>query len=324
MENWKANQQQDPEERSWKGIAGVVSAALLVTLIVAAVIIIRQNSRLKSETQYWTTEISTLGQTRDALTSELTTLEGEYDAQIAENTELQNDLTERVAEVESLQKKVRSAQSQLAQSKAHAEEINQRMAQLEELKVALQRDIVILTEENVALTETNAMLIETVGSTQRQVNTMSERITHLTEVNTKLNQRLAAIAPAGFVADNFKIVAHRKNDKLTAKASQANVINVAFDLRHVPENYGKTHEIYLVLTDFDGTPVRKVSTSSAQVRTADNVMQIEAADAKKINVQGDHALQMKIDPVEDLSPGHYNLIVYADNGFLGATGFQLR
>jgi hypothetical protein len=182
----------------------------------------------------------------------------------------------------------------------------------------------MLTGENQALTETNAILNETIASAQREVSLLNERVTHLTDVNTKLNKRLAAIAPAGFTADNFSIVAQRKNDKLTAKASKADLINVAFEISDVPEDYSRSHDIYLVITDFEGVPVQKVASSSAQIRTADNVMQIQAADTEKVTVRGNQSMKMTIDPIEDLEPGMYNLMVYADNGFLGATGFQLR
>jgi hypothetical protein len=53
-------------------------------------------------------------------------------------------------------------------------------------------------------------------------------------------------------------------------------------------------------------------------------LNIEAADAKKIKVAGDQKIKMQISQEDDLDPGTYNLVVYADNGFLGATGFQLR
>jgi len=146
----------------------------------------------------------------------------------------------------------------------------------------------------------------------------------MTEVNTGLNRRLTQIAPAGFTADNFTIAATKRNDKLTSKASRADVINVTFDLSDVPEDYGRTHEIYLVITDFNGTPVKKVPLSEATVKTSDSVLNIQVADKKKVKVAGDQVVKMTISPEEDLEPGSYNLVVYADNGFLGATGFQLR
>jgi chromosome segregation ATPase len=272
----------------------------------------------------WHTEVSQLEEARTSLNSELVTLEGEYDAQITENTGLKEDLTTRIAEVEDLEKKVRSAQSQLAKSKASSEEIKMRLAQIEELKSELEKDMSRLSGENTALTETNAILTETIVSAKREVEMLNEHVAHLSAVNTKLNHRLAAIAPAGFTADNFAIVAQKRNDKLTSKASRADIINVSFNLSDVPADYARTHDIYVVLTDFNGTPVKQVKASSATVRTSDNVLNIEAADAKKIKVAGDQKIKMQISPEDDLDPGTYNLVVYADNGFLGATGFQLR
>ena len=53
-------------------------------------------------------------------------------------------------------------------------------------------------------------------------------------------------------------------------------------------------------------------------------MNIQIADQKKVRVDRDQKVEMTIRPEDDLDPGAYNLVVYADNGFLGATGFQLR
>lgn len=321
MESWKEGNQQRPAERKWKVAAGTIGALLLVTIAIAAWVIGSQHSKQKKAVTNWQTELE---ETRTSLTSELSSLEGEYDMQIAENDTLKADLTERIAEVEALEKKVKSAQSQLAQSRASSEEIKTRLSQLEELKSQLEMDVSRLTGENTALSETNTILTETVASAQSEVRQLNDRVSHLTEVNTKLNQRLATIAPAGFTADNFAIVAQKRNEKITSKAARADVINVSFDLSDVPSDYDRTHEIYLVITDFEGTPVKKVPLSKAEVRTSDNVMSLQVADKKKVKVAGDQMVQMTISPEEDLEPGSYNLIVYADNGFLGATGFQLR
>ena len=78
------------------------------------------------------------------------------------------------------------------------------------------------------------------------------------------------------------------------------------------------------MTDFEGMPVKRIPLSTATVRTSDNVMNIQCADKQKVQVTNDQQINMTINPEEDLDPGSYNVVVYADNGFLGATGFQLR
>jgi chromosome segregation ATPase len=265
-----------------------------------------------------------LEEKRTDLDNELTTLTGQYEIQISENTELRSELTERIAEVERLEKNVRNAQSELATSKANAERIKGRLAELEALKTELENDVAELTGENKVLKETNEMLAETVADARKDVALLNQRMTHLTEVNTRLNRRLASMAPAGFTADHFAIVAQNRNDKITARASRADAIKVSFTLSDVPDMYDRSHDLYLVITDFEGLPLNGVATSTASVRTADDVMQVQAADIRKVNVSNHQVVEMSIDPEKDLDPGTYNLVVYADNGFLGATGFQLR
>ncbi len=324
METSKDINQESAATRTWKIAAASIAVILLATIGISAFLFNKQSTKQKRIAENMQSQISQLEESRTSLNGELATLETDYETQIAENNVMKDDLTAKLVEVETLQKKVKSAQGQLSQSKAHAAEIQTRLDQLEVLKIALEKDIAMLTGANVALNETNAILTETIASAQREVSVLNERVTHLTDVNTKLNGRLASIAPAGFTADNFSIVAHRRNDKLTAKASQADLINVAFNISDVPEDYARSHDIYLVITDFEGVPVQEVASSSAQIRTADNVLQIRAADSEKINVRGNQTMKMTIDPIKDLEPGMYNLMVYADNGFLGATGFQLR
>ena len=324
MESIKEVHHENSSTRTWKIAAGSIAVLLLATIAISAYVFNKQSSKQKNDNANWQTQVTQLEEARTSLSGELATLETDYESQISENETLKADLTSRLAEVESLEKKVKSAQSQLATSKANAAEIKQKLTQLEEIKMSLEKDIALLTGENKALTETNAILTETVTSAQREVSALNERVTHLTDVNTALNKRLSDIAPAGFTADNFAIVAQKKNDKLTAKASQADVINVAFDLKDVPADYARSHDIYLVMTNFEGVPVKEIAATNAQVRTADNTIQIRAADKEKVTVRGNQTLKMTIDPIDDLDPGMYNLVVYADNGFLGATGFQLR
>ena len=324
MESQKQFNHDIPAGQNWKKTAGIVGALLIVTIGVSAWIISSQNSKHRRTAEAMQTQLSTLEDSSTTLTGELQTLEGQYASQIAENTSLQSDLNAKIAEVESLQTKVRSAQSQLSKSKASADEIKGKLAQLEELKGELEKDVARLTGENTALSETNQMLTETVTSAKRDIAMLNERVSHLTTVNTQLNQRLASIAPAGFTADHFMISAQKRNDRLTSKASRADVINVSFTLSDVPENYAEPHNLYLVITDFDGMPLKNVPAATANIRTADNVMQVQAADTQKVKISGNQVVQMTVDPTEDLDPGNYNLVVYADNGFLGATGFQLR
>ena len=209
MESWKANQNDRPEQSRWKAVAGTIGGVLLITLIVGAIIISSQHSRQKHDAAVWKSEMDQLQEARSELSGELVTLEGEYEEQISENTELKSTLKAKIEEVEALDKRVKSAQSQLAKSKANSEEIKGSLAQLEELKMELENDISRLTGENTALTETNTILTATVASTKEEVNQLTKKMMHLTDVNTQLNKRLATIAPAGFTADHFAISAQK-------------------------------------------------------------------------------------------------------------------
>ncbi|MDX1407274.1 MAG: hypothetical protein R3330_04050, partial [Saprospiraceae bacterium] len=262
--------------------------------------------------------------TETELQDHLSTLEEDYALRISENETLQAEVSEKLEEINTLKKNVSYAERQLRESKKNTEAVREKLVQLEELKASLEADMVALTEEKAMLERTNQQLQEMVIASEMEVEKLNSHVAALTNMNARLEQRIASIAPAGFTADNFVITAHRRNNKLTAKAKRAEMINVSFDIKHVPASYQKEHEIYLVLTDFEGLPIETVPTMRATIRTGDGQWPIDAAQVETVKVSGPQVVAMTIAPELELEPGTYNLLVYADNGFLGATGFHLQ
>ena len=302
------------------------TAAMVMTfLFVGAVVTLgflkadfNKHSKLTSE------NLEAVQSEKLGLENQLTGLVQEYELQISDNETLKDSLTEQLAEVEHLETKVRQAEGQLKESKASTAKIKAQLKELEEVKTNLEAAIASLTDQNESLETANSALKEVLAQAEEDIAQLHEEAVYLSASNEQLMSRLSQIAPAGFTADNFVVTAHRKNAKLTNKASRAEVINIAFDIDNVPSNYDTDHEIYVVLTDLKGMPVKEVSTVDAVVKTGDADWPVQAALVETLTVDGNQLVEMSIKPGDDLDPGQYNLIVYADNGFLGATGFQLR
>ena len=256
--------------------------------------------------------------------SEFAVLEVDFGEQIVENDSLEEVLQTRLVEISDLKNRVYSAQKQLKESRANADEIRSRLAQLEDLKTELENDVVTLTAMNDSLVNTSDELRSELQVAQVEVATLNNEVANLTAVNLGLAKRLNEIAPAGFVADNFVIKTRKKNQKLTSKATRTQSIEVEFDINHVPGDYHKNHEIYLVVTDQKGEPVSQTRTMDVIVKAGDVRWPVQAVDVTKVELRGDQLLAMSFEPADDLQPGQYHLVVYADNGLLGATGFQLR
>src|SRR5690606_23015175 len=153
-----------------------------------------------------------LDQTRTTLEGELAVLNTAYSDQIAMNDTLSSELQIKIAEVEDLQIRIDKARKDLKASQANAAQIKTRLAQMEELKMALEQDIINLRGENEMLVSSNQQLNVELASTREEVSMLSSQVLALTTANERLTSRLTTLAPAGFRADNFTVTASTKKD----------------------------------------------------------------------------------------------------------------
>lgn len=306
----------NPDQR-WKIATGILGALLFGALIFG----ITFYSKYKSTETRASALGTQLDSTRTQLQGELASLNINYSDQIALNDTLSTELQTKINEVEDLQVRIDKARKALKSSEANNKEIKARLAQMEELKVALERDILGLKEENQSLASSNQELNTELSSTKDVVNTLNSKVMSLTQANEKLTGRLRSVAPAGFRADNFTVSSANKKDKLTTKGKKIDEITVTFDLNNIPDEYQGKRDIYLVLTEFNGNPVASVPGTEVNLHIGNEPVQVRAADIENANLKARQSMSMSFEPTDNLIPGTYNLMVYADNGYLGSTGF---
>ena len=307
---------------AFKKLAWVLGSLLAIAFFVAIHYGIK-SKKLEQEKSAMSVNIQDLDAHKASLQNELVNLDSSYQLQITENQDLTVTLEERVKEVEDLKARVWSAKQKLAKSEEANKEINDKLAQLEELKTDLEEDIVALKETNLELIDANTQMAADLQVSKAEAASLNEKLAEVSARNEKLIARLYTVAPAGFVANNFAVTAQRKNSKLTAKAKLAEMINVSFDVNNVPQEYQKDEEIYLVLTTFDGKPVDIIQTKDVKVKSNEPI-DIKAVDVEQTTLSDRQNIAMSFDAARDLESGMYNLLVYADHGFLGATTFQLQ
>ncbi len=311
------NNQTENNGQSWKIATGIFGVLFLAALIFGTM----YYSKYKA-TAHKATDLGTqLDSTRNQLEGELATLNTNYGEQIAINDTLSVELQTKVKEVEDLQVRIDKARKALKTSQANNEEIKGRLAQMEELKLALEQDIVGLKEENQFLASSNQELNTELLATRDEVNTLNTKVMSLTQANEKLTGRLMIMAPAGFRADNFTVTSADRKDKQTSKGKKIDEITVTFDLNNIPDEYQGNREIYLVLTEFNGNPVASVPGKDVNLKFGNEPVNVRAADLEKVNLKARQSMSMSFEPTDDLGPGTYNLMVYADSGYLGSTGF---
>ena len=311
------NQSGSTNNQSWKVAAGILGLLFVGALIFGIMFFNKYQATVDKAADLGTQ----LDSTRTQLEGELASLNTSYGAQIALNDTLSVDLQKKITEVEELKVRIAKARKDLKSSQANIAEITARLAQMEELKVALEQDIFGLKEENQSLASSNQALNTELSATKDEVNTLNKNVMALTSANDKLTGRLKTVAPAGFRADNFTVSSATKKDKQTSKAKKIDEITVSFDLNNIPEEFQGSRDIYLVLTEFNGNPVAAVPGKEVPLKFGNEPVHVRAADLEKVNLKARQSMIMSFEPTDNLTPGTYNLMVYADNGYLGSTGF---
>ncbi|MEP6647300.1 MAG: hypothetical protein ABJC12_09420 [Saprospiraceae bacterium] len=309
----------DNQGLGWK-VASIIMGVLLIGAIAFGAMFYNRHNEAVHKAMDLSTQ---LDNTRNQLQGELATLNTAYTGEIASNDTLSADLQKKVNEVADLQDRIAKAKKELKTSQVNNQQIETRLAQMEDLKTALEKDIANLRDENVALAASNHDLNKELTSTKDEVVNLNTKVMSLTVANTKLTTRLKTIAPAGFTADNFTVMSEDKRDKLTTKGKKIDQINVKFDLNNIPEELQGGHEIYLVLTQFNGNPVAVVPGKDVNLTFGDQAVTVRAADLEKIDLHDRQSVSMSFEPTDNMTPGTYNLMVYSDTGYLGSTGFMV-
>lgn len=313
-----------PENTNERVVGWKVATIILGVLLIGAIAFGAMYYNRHSDASIRVTDLSTqLDNTRTQLEGELTTLNTSYDDQIRMNDTLTVELQTKVQEVEDLQTRIAQAKKELKSSQANARQIQKRLDQMEELKAALEADIVNLREANVVLVASNQQLNAELTTSKEEISKLNTQVLTLTTANDKLTGRLMTLAPAGFRADNFTVVSADRKDNPTTKSRRIDEITVSFDLNNIPEEYQGTRELYLVLTEFNGNPVSVVPGKNVNLTFGNEAVNVRAADLERVNLTNRQSVTMSFEPTDDLAPGTYNVMVYADNGYLGSTGFRV-
>ena len=329
MSDWKKYSKTDnaasasTSNNSYK-TAAIIMSILFVVATIAAISFSMKSNNFETQTSQLTKDLGELNTVKTELETDLAALNTDYDTKIKENGELQSTIEERIAEINTLQSKIRKVRKQLDASEANSVKMQERLTELEELKTALQTDVDNLKNENAQLVAAKAELNATLTSRESEIENLNGQIIALSGENQKLQNRLYNVAPAGYRANNFSIDIEKRNDKLTAKARKAREIKVNFDLPNIPNEKQGESEIYLVVTDVHGNAVKEVPSSPINVKAANEVLKVEAADIQKVNLEDSQSVTLSFEPKDKLDAGEYNLMVYSEHGYLGATAFRLR
>jgi len=258
-----------------------VATAILALFLLAAVGGIyhfsNESDTHAQKTVQLKSELSELNDEKLGLEAEVSQLTTNYDIETEKNTELATKIVDAEAKIKGLKGRIRKIKKALSETKITNEEMQQRIAELSASKEELFAEITALQTNNKDLTAAKESLDVELAVVNDENTQLTAQLEDLNTKNAKIQARLFTLAPAGFQATSFQIQVAGRKEKLTTKAKQARAIKVDFDLTNVPVNLQKEHDLYLVVTDGEGVPVKKIASTPMDVPTANGDLKVEVA-----------------------------------------------
>lgn len=295
-------------------ILAVILALLLIGVGIWAYRLNSDKTALTAENDKLSTELSDLEDLKENLEVEVDSLLQAYDVLAEENEVLQGSLTEA-------ENKLANKDYQLQkEKKKNASEINNLRAEIQGLlsvKSELEGRINQLEAENDSLKTVTGIL-------EQDLNLAREENEALANLNAAIQEEVKQLTLANFKASAFQVELERKKSKLTSKSKKVRKIRVTFDLANVPDKYQALRPLYMVITDEKATPIQVASPIQAKVNINGQDMDIQAVEAKNVDIVANQRLSMSHDLEDKLRLGYYRVSIYTDIGLLGASSFRLQ
>jgi len=280
-----------------------------------------EKEALLSEKESLTSELLDIEVLKVALETEVDSLQSAYNSLADENETLQESLVSEKARVRRRDQRIKSISSALAKEQTdNSGTINSLRNQIQGLmssKSELENSIFSLRSENDSLRNLTVGLTKDLGKAR-------EDNLALANLNRSMEGELGKLTLANFKASAFNVEFQKNNKKVTSKSRRARRTKISFDLTNVPQEYQGVRPVYLVITDEKATPIQLKSPITAKVTVNGQALDIQAAEAKEVNLQESQRISFTHELDEKLSAGYYRISIYTDIGLLGATNFRLR
>jgi predicted nucleic acid-binding Zn-ribbon protein len=298
-------------------IYAIIATLLLILATICAIYFWSQSRSLKNDQVLSDNQIDSLNVLKTSLEMELDSLTFNLDSAWAENESLQGNIS-------SIQEKLKAKELMVNKiSKEAAKDEKELLSQIEALKRAkteIETMLTVLKTENEALKEENTQLKGEVTQLSNDVTGLKGEVQQL---NQDLVEEMLKAQRAGFKATALRVDMERKNDKLTSKGKQIREFNVSFDLANVPEKMQGVQNIYMVITDMQGVPIKVTNPVKATIHAPAGDQEIIAQQAKQVNVGATQRLSFTYPVEEKMKAGQYMVAIYSEKGFLGSSSFRL-
>jgi len=284
-----------------------------------------------TEKQRFDSELSSLTAKNTSLSGEIADVQGLKANLETELAALQAKFSDLAEENESLKGSVKDAQKEINRRRASIRQLTSDLevkdgemgslrAQLSSLlnaKSELESEINSLKAENESLKAENAQLTADLATTREEKEQLSK-------LNATIQEEVDALTLDNFKANGFTVEVEKKNTKATAWSRFAKTVKISFDLVDVPEKYQGVKDLYLVITNESGIPIKKTNPIAATVNLNGQDTDISAVSKQNIDIMESQRLNFTHQLEERLQRGFYRASVYSNIGLLGSSSFRLR
>jgi cell division protein FtsL len=265
----------------------------------------------------------------------------------------QNDLIEQQADSLlsvklQLEGDIRGLNSQLETASDEKTSLDKRVEDLNTQLTNRDRAMTQLRQSNLGRTRTIQGLNRNIAtmttkrdSLKSQMEAVQNKITWLTDANTKLTSQNDELSPlkqqvadlkadlqtkvprTALTGDAFRVETVKSNQKETAKAKKVNTLMVSLS---VPAEMGLTgtQEVYLSLTDEQNNGIMpSQNTSTVTLSGKNEVVPVNATQSVNFD-KNPQRISFNVSPDSNIKPGIYRASVYTKNAYLGTAEFRLR
>jgi len=262
-------------------------------------------------------EITDVQGLKSNLEAEIAELQSKFSDLAEENQSLKGSVSDAKAEVRRRNATINNLKEQMAGKDGEMASLRSQLSSLLAVKTQLESEITSLKSENDALKQENQKLAADLATTR-------EEKAELARLNATIQEEVANLTLENFKANGFTVEVEKRNTKATAKSRLAKSVKVSFDLVAVPEKYQGLRDLYLVITDESGIPIKKTNPIASTVSLNGQDTEILAVSKQSVDISESQRLNFNHLLEERLKKGFYRASVYTDIGLLGASSFRLR
>ncbi len=265
----------------------------------------------------------------------------------------QNDLTEQRADsllsvklqlegdIRGLNSQIETASDEKSSLDKRVEDLNTQLTNRDRVVAQLRQNNLGRTRTIQGLNRNMAAITTKRDSLESQMEAVQNKITWLTDANTKLTSENGELSPlkqqvadltadlqtkvprTALTGDAFRVETVKSNEKETAKAKKVNTLMVSLS---VPAEMGLTgtQEVYLSLTDEQNTGIMpSTNTNSVTLSGKNEVVPVHATQSVNFD-KNPQRISFSVSPDSNIKPGIYRASVYTKDAYLGTAEFRLR